>query len=171
MPLQDNFGIPQPQRSLAQIQEHARQLRVGAGGASTLGERRAAASLLGASLDTAQLTKKTVDFSVTGARDEGGASEDTWTVEEWMAGAARRNVASTIQVGAPRSLTTPLPVASPPGARAPADHSAQRAWASMPSAPPAAVVAGLLTSSGVPAVSWPPASVPPHGVLRPETHV
>lgn len=94
--LQDNFGIPQPQRSLAQIQEHARQLRQNAGGISSLSERRAAAGLLGASLDTAALTKKTVDFSVAPSRED-AFPEDTWTVEDYMSNMARRNVAVTIQ--------------------------------------------------------------------------
>jgi hypothetical protein len=100
--LQDNFGIPQPQRSLSQIQEHARQLRQNAGGVSTLGERRAAASLLGASLDTAALTKKTVDFNVQGSQ-EGALAEESWSVEDYMGNAARLNVALTIQVRIPGS--------------------------------------------------------------------
>ena len=95
--LQDNFGVPQPQRTLAQIYEHARQLRHNAGGISSLSERRLASNLLGNTLDTTALTKRTVDFNVEPVQDQ-PFLEDTWTVDEYMQNMARKNVALTIQV-------------------------------------------------------------------------
>jgi hypothetical protein len=90
--------IPRPQRTLAEIEAQARQLRDGGPIVSSQAERTAAAGLLSAEMDTSGLTQRLVEFQVEAGAEEQFSPEDAVSVHDYMDAFTRNAINKAMQV-------------------------------------------------------------------------